>query len=198
MPKLRCWAIMAALVSPVISIATAQQSSASTPSALPVPLVNALFNSRGSLWGIRPEYFVGALPSWFPAALVPPAPARIVGSMLVGNEIVAVFSSADSTRRLAADFEQIFVRAGFVRPKPAPGSGFSPGYGSSTSFCSDSASVSAQEVGEDRNLAQVTFRGDMGAGCRSFTPPPRAVAERLSLPELKPPSSVQVLGSSGG
>lgn len=130
--------------------------------------------------------------------LIPSGPVRIVGGMTSGDRIVAVF--ADSTRRLATVFEPLFEQAGFTRPPPTPGSGFSGGSGPYSYFCGDSGTVSATPLtGANRTFVRVSFQrmhGERAGFCRPFE---RTVTQhQLDLPELRPPAGVRVTGSQGG
>ena len=115
--------------------------------------------------------------------------------MTTGDETVAVF--ADSTRRLAAVFEQLFAQTGFTRPPPTPGSGFSPGSGPYSHFCGDSGTVSVEPLsGSNRTFARVTYRRARGPGsCRLE---PAHSTGVLDLPELRAPAGVHVSRSGGG
>jgi len=165
------------------------------PASLPAPLVSALIDDRGSPTRPSPEYTVGKLPPGYPATLVPSGPVRIVGGMATGDQIIAVF--ADSTRRLAAVFEQLFEQAGFTRPAPSPGSGFSIGSGPYSFFCGDSGTVSAEPLmGSNRTFARVIYRRMRGAAsCRMIERV--ASPNELKLPELRPPAGVHVARSHG-
>ena len=167
-----------------------------TPASIPEPLVTALLDDRGSATRAAPEYTVNALPPGYPATLVPTGLVRIVGGMKSSDQIVAVF--ADSTRRLAAIFEQLFEHEGFARPPAAPGSGFSSTTGPYSFFCNDSAMVSAEPLtGSARNFVRVTYRRVRGYyGCRSLSAAPSQ--GQLHLPELKAPVGVHVAGTHGG
>ena len=93
-------------------------SAAQSPvTTLPEALVTALMGSSSRISSQHPIYFVGQVPSGYPAALVPSGPVTLVGGMRDGSQTVAVF--ADSTRRLAAVFEQLFEAAGYRRPPRA-------------------------------------------------------------------------------
>ena len=179
---------------PAVGAGCAANRQATTPS-LPTPLVTALIDDRSSPTRAAPDYTVGRLPPGYPVTLVPSGPVRIVGGMTTGNEVIAVF--ADSTRRLAAVFEQLFEQAGFTRPAPSPGSGFSSASGPYSFFCGDSGAVSAEPlVGSNRSFARVSYRRMQGASCRVFdrTPSPH----ELPLPELRPPAGAHVTRSHGG
>jgi hypothetical protein len=163
---------------------------------IPAPLVTALMGSgSGAPTSASPNYSVAALPSGYPTNLVPAGPVKIVGGMTTGDETVAVF--ADSTRRLAAVFEQLFVERGFKRPAPTVGSGFMPGSGAGFSFCGDSATVSvAPLMGENRSSARVTYRRVRGRPPCEMQQPLRS-ATGLKLPELTPPTGAHVGASHG-
>src|ERR1043166_5610637 len=90
LPCLVATALMVAAVRQAAPQRPTAATSAATPSALPVPLVTALLDAHGISAQALPEFFVGALPAWYPKSLVPPGPVRVVGSMLAGNEIFAV------------------------------------------------------------------------------------------------------------
>lgn len=178
------------------SVAGCAPHTQSAPSSVPAPLVSALMDDRSSASPAAHRYAVGTLPAGYPARLVPSAPATIVGGMTNGDEIVAVF--ADSTRRLAAVMEQIFEQAGFTRPAPTPGAGFSSGSGPYSFFCSDSGMVSASPLtGEDRSFVRVSYRRRSASSCRMFERQTPSTTE-LALPELKPPADAHVYRSNGG
>src|ERR1041385_5348854 len=122
--------------------------------SIPAPLVTALMGSGGGVTTTpSPSYSVAELPAGYPRNLVPDGPVRVVGGMTTADETVAVFT--DSTRRLAAVFEQLFEQRGFRRPAPTVGSGFMPGSGPGFFFCNDSASVSVSPLlGENRASAR--------------------------------------------
>ena len=166
------------------------------PASLPVPLVSALLDSRGSPTTPSTKYSVGQLPPGYPLVLAPTGNATIVGGMTSGDETVAVF--ADSTRRLAAVMEQLIEQHGYLRPQPTPGSGFSPGSGPTSYFCGDSGMVSvAPLTGSNRTSVRVTYRRMQRNGsCRSYQP--MRSTDQLTLPELKPPAGVHVSRSNGG
>ena len=153
------------------------------PATLPTPLVTALMDDRSSPTRPAPDYTVGKLPPGYPVTLVPSGPVRIVGGMTTGNEVIAIF--ADSTRRLAAVFEQLFEQAGFTRPAPTPRIGvFISASGPYSFFCGDSGTVSAEPlVGSNRSFARVSYRRMQGAVLSSVRP--GAIPHELPLPELK-------------
>jgi hypothetical protein len=161
-----------------------------------VPLAAALIDDWGSASRAARQFTVGTLPPGYPATLVPPGPVRIVGGMTAGDQITVIF--ADSTRRLAAVLEQHFEYAGFTRPAPSPGSGFSSGSGPYSFFCKDSAMVSAQPLtGSERNLTRVSYRrGRGGSSCATFDREP--LPGSLRLPALTPPPGVRVRRSGAG
>lgn len=164
-------------------------------SSVPSPLAAALIDDRASPARSSPIISVDRLPPGFPATLVPSAPARIVGGMTSGDEIVAVF--ADSTRRLSAVLEQLFVQAGFTRPPETPSSGFSPASGPYSYFCGDSGTVSVEPLmGVSRTFARVRYRPTRTWSCRPATT--SHSTENLILPELKPPVGVHVSRAGGG
>lgn len=186
------WAVYSLFAAVAGCAANRQVSSVS----IPAPLVTALMaNGGGVPTGTAPNYSVAELPSGYPRNLVPVGPVRIVGGMTTGDETVAVFS--DSTRRLAAVFEQLFEQRGFTRPAPTVGSGFIPGSGPGYFFCNDSATVSvAPLLGENSASARVTYRRVRGRAPCEMHEPLRS-ADGLRLPELKPPAGAHV-GSSHG
>jgi len=165
--------------------------------SIPAPLVTALMANGGVVpTSTAPNYSVAELPSGYPRNLVPVGPVRIVGGMTTGDETVAIFS--DSTRRLAAVFEQLFEQQGFTRPKPTAGTGFMPGSGPGFFFCNDSATVAvAPLLGENRASARVTYRRVRGRAPCEMHEPLRS-ADGLRLPELKPPVGARVGASHGG
>jgi hypothetical protein len=170
------------------------------PASIPAPLAAALIDDRGSATRAPREFTVGTLPPGYPATLVPPGPVRIVGGLTAGDQITVIF--ADSTRRLAVVLEQHFEHAGFTRPAPSPGSGFSSGSGPYSFFCKDGAMVSAEPLtGPERHLTRVSYRRARGrSSCATVDREP--VPGHLRLPELTPPPGVRVRragsGSGGG
>lgn len=176
--------------------ADAQAVPASVPAALPASLVTALIDSRGAPVRAFPVYSVGTLPVGYPATLVPTGPVKIVGGMTTGDETIAVF--VDSTRRLAAVFEQLFEQRGFRRPPGTPGSGFSSASGPYSYLCGDSGTVSVQPLpGSDRAFARVSYRPPRSAWSCQLTRQ-AAAADVLTLPELEPPAGAHVSRSGGG
>ena len=169
---------------------------APAPASIPAPLAAALIEDRAGPARAPREFTVGTLPPGYPAMLVPPGPVRIVGGMTAGDQITVVF--ADSTRRLAAVVEQQFEHAGFTRPAPSPGSGFSSGSGPYSFFCKDSAMVSAQPLtGSERNFVRVSYRRVRGrSSCATLDREP--LAGHLQLPALTPPPGVHVRRSGSG
>lgn len=164
--------------------------------AIPAPLVTALINDRGAVVRPSPAYVVGELPKRYPASLVPSGPVTIVGGMTNGDEIVAVF--ADSTRRLSAVLEDLFRAAGFVRPAPAPGTGFFPSSGPNRYFCRDSVNVSAEPLtGAERNFVRVNYEVQRGRRTCGFPSAPLPRTE-LRVPALTPPPGVRVGSSHAG
>lgn len=191
------WALLLASGSSACASANARHTRSSAVAVLPVPVVTALLDGRFNSLRAGPSYAVGELPSGFPSALVPSGPVRIVGGMATGTDVVAIF--ADSTRRLAAVFEDVFAGAGYTRPPARKGAGFSAGSGSSSLFCKDSAMVQAEPlVRTNRDLTRVTYsRLRNGASCSGMTserPDPIA----LVLPELVPLPGTRVGSSRGG
>ena len=180
----------------VVALAACATARPTPPPSLPVPLVTALLNDRG-VTRPAPAYAVGALPPKYPGDLVPTAPATIVGGMTNGDEVIAVF--ADSTRRLSAVLEQVFEHAGFTRPPPAAGAGFTQRSGPYTYFCRDSATVMAEPMtGPSRSLVRVTYRvirGRFPCAATTTGPPPDSLA--LHLPELSPPPGIRATGTHG-
>ena len=180
----------------LVTVVSCARSKGVAPILLPAPLVSALIGDRGDPLHGAPEYSVGTLPRGYPLALVPTGPVTIVGGMVTPDQIVAIF--ADSTRRLAAVFDQTFAQAGFSRPAPTPGSGFMSGSGSYSFFCKDSATVQAEPLtGANRHSAKVIYRRTRylcGMPMRGLSARDRPA---LELPELMPPAGVRV-GSAGG
>jgi hypothetical protein len=186
---------LSAMVFVLVLVAACAVNRQAMPASLPAPLVAALVNDRGSPTSASPEFTVGTLPLGYPAALVPSDPARVVGGMRSGDQITAIFS--DSTRRLAATFEQLFESAGYSRPRPSPGSGFSSASGPYSYFCNDSAMVSVEPLtGSERHFARVTYRRVRDFSFCRRVDPPRS-AHQLQLPALMPPAGVRVARSNG-
>lgn len=193
MPKTVKWRITL-----MLTLALAPSARAQTPQAeLPRQLVTALLSGSERLTTMPPvEYFVGTVPAGFPAALVPSAPAVALGAVRSGGHIIVIFS--DTTRRLPAILEQQFEEAGYKRPAPTPGSGFSGASGPYRFFCRDSASVSVEPlVGPERHMARVSYRVTRGRMCADFVRPPSRTGT-LRLPALKPPTNAHVASSGGG
>jgi hypothetical protein len=168
------------------------------PPTLPTPLVAALLQDKVGYRGEAPNLVVGRVPPGYPAKLIPDAPARIVGGMAGLSEVYAVFE--DSTRRVAAIMEDLFVREGYVKPPARPGSGFSPGFSPGSSFCGDSGSAEITSLsGPQRHMARVRFQRGTRASCSGqfqvAESPPQV---RLIIPPLKPPPGARVGVSGGG
>jgi hypothetical protein len=181
----------------LVTFAACAKSKAGAPVLLPAPLVSALMGDRVDPLRGSPDYSVGTLPTGYPSVLVPSGPVTIVGGMVTPDQIVAVF--ADSTRRLAAVFEQTFVQAGFTRPAPTPASGFQSGSGTYSYFCNDSATVQAEPLsGVNRHAAKVTLRKSRFSACSGMRGSLAREETRLDLPRLTAPAGARVRSSGGG
>lgn len=176
---------------------TTSISAQSSTRMLPEPLVNALMGSLGSGGTVDPpQYFVGTLPTGFPAALVPSGPVTVMGGARTGYVTVVVL--ADSTRRLAPVIEALFESAGFARPATTPASGFNAASEPFRFFCKDSLQLAVDPVLEnDREMARITMRRARGQACAMFTYPSPATAT-LKAPVLRPLAGTHVSDSGGG
>jgi hypothetical protein len=180
------------LACPPLAPAVAQSS---VP-AIPAPLVSALLAGNRGAARATPTFYVSELPTGFPTALIPAGPVRIVGGMRSDGELVVVL--ADSTRRLAAVFEQTIQEAGFKHPPTDPGAGFSGGGGPYRYFCRDSTTVSVEPLaGAERDFIRVAYR--VGRTATSCVPmPPRESHGVLKLPPMTAPAGMQAMSSGGG
>jgi hypothetical protein len=167
------------------------------PTLVPAPLVNALIsNAFVRPMRVAPDYSVGALPRGYPPTLIVDARAHVVGGMSTNDQIIAVF--ADSSRRLAPLFDDVFERNGFTRPPAPRNSGFTGRLEPYEFFCSDSASVAAEQLtGANRDLVRVTYRPFRGPDRCPITPP-SPIPEQLEIPSLTAPAGVRVIGGGGG
>ena len=190
----------AALVSSALAalVAGCAANRQAAPPAIPEPLASALITNPFSSSRGEANFAVGKLPAAYPVRLVPSGPVTIVGGMTTRDETVAVF--ADSTRRLAAVFQQLFEQAGYARPPQSPSRGFSSPVGPSISYCGDSGTVSVEPLtGSNRTFARVQFRpSHTGNPCRAME---RVIQpNELTLPPLAPPPGAHVgrWGGNGG
>jgi hypothetical protein len=168
----------------------------SEPAAIPTPLAVALVAGAGSIAPTSARVVVGTVPAGWPAALVPTAPAYVVGGMSVGRRLVAVF--ADSTSRPAATFEKLLEDAGWSRPTAHEPGGFMRGGGRFSSYCRDSAEVVPTAVpgfGKSR-FVHVTYSVGRRMSC-SVTRPQEADVPGLAIPTLDPPPGATVVAASG-
>jgi hypothetical protein len=164
---------------------------------LPVPLVTALMAGNRYSSSATGRYFVGALPPGWPADLVPPPPASVVGGMTSGTQLIAVFS--DTTRRFLARYLKRLADAGWTEPTMERGTGFqSNGGGSYGFFCRDSARIAAIAApgATSGAFVHVTYqRVDVSSCVKRYTP---MRVSALDLPTLTPPPDVWPTTSGGG
>lgn len=168
----------------------------SSTRVLPESLVNALLGGLDRpAAGVTPEYFVGTLPTGFPAALVPSGPVSVVGGARAGDQMVVVL--ADSTRRLSAVMEELLKASGYSAPGPIAAAGFSSASGPYHYFCRDSSMVSTEPVlGQAHEMTRVSYHSVRGRSCSSLAPGP--LPGTLKLPPLRPLPHTHVMTSGGG
>ena len=167
------------------------------PAALPTALARALIGAQGMGSDGPPKFFIGEVPEGFPAQLVPTATAWIVGGARSGNTLVAVF--ADSTRRLAAVYEQMLEDAGWKRPPARPANGFTPASGAPRYYCRDSVTITPDALaGPLRDYVRVTFQRSRGWDPCAPGFEVRESSRRLTLPALTPPAGMRAMQTGGG
>jgi hypothetical protein len=109
---LACIALAAALVAaPATSPLAAQQGE---PAMIPTSLAIALTAPYTRLFEENPHFVVGRAPGGWPAALVAPAPATLVGGVTFGPMRTAVFQYP-ATIDPADAYRQLLTRAGYTR-----------------------------------------------------------------------------------
>ncbi len=187
---LRSLAIAVVVMSPHMLAAQTQ------PANLPASLAGALIGISQSSLAV-PKFFVGEAPTGFPAALIPRHPVSVIGGMKVGDQLIVVLS--DSTRRLAAVYEQLLLDSGWTRPPAPRASGFTSASGPYSFFCRDSTMVSPEPLmGPSRDFIRVTYQVRHGSGyCAGFGEAPTPPGE-LVLPALLPPKGLTVTSGGGG
>jgi hypothetical protein len=200
--------ILIPLLALVFLSAGATARAQTTSETIPVDLVNALFSSGGAN---DQEFFVGATPQGWPAALLPSAPARTLGGIRSPRQLVAVFVDSTSREPFAA-YERTIQNAGFARPS-SRGSvgflngGFQGGEGRISLWCSDSAQVITSSQSSTRALTyiRVTYAtAEPRSICSPMSGSPMMRRDRdprftqLAIPPLYPPSGVQTTGSGSG
>jgi hypothetical protein len=189
--------LLSGCVIAIVNLVAPSVGAQSSPAMLPEPLVNALIGSLDGIgYGGPPQYFVGTLPTGYPASLVPAGPVSVLGGARSGSKIVVLL--ADSTRRLSTVIQDLVQSSGYLRPPATPGSGFSSASGPYAFFCRDSTTVSVDNVMSGaREVARVMYRVNRGRQCSDLVPPP-FIAKALKLPPLKPFPGAQVSSSGGG
>lgn len=169
----------------------------SETATIPVPLATALIAGGSPARAMRsPRYVVATLPPGWPADLVLPTPATVMGGMTSGSTLVAVF--ADSTRRLLVEYVGLLEGAGYRRPASPSTSGFQPALDAYSYYCRDSAMVNVRTIpGPQRSVLHVVYRPESALSCLApeQTPPP---ADALVLPSLTPPPGTSSRGSGHG
>ncbi|MEP6617678.1 MAG: hypothetical protein ABJE47_00125 [bacterium] len=196
-----------ALVALLFVVPGAVVAAQSDPVSIPAGLANALMagNRNGPL--DNAHFVVGGLPTGWPEALRPAAPARVEGGLNGGTAMVAVFS--DTARRFLETYLRRIEGAGWAPPPLPPQSGFQSFgfqsnnnfFGSYGLFCHDSAGVTAVAVpgAAVGAFVHVTYRF-REPGCNRQMIMQSAMPKQLVVPILIAPSTSrsQGGGSSGG
>jgi hypothetical protein len=159
----------------------------SEPATIPAGLATALI-AGGSTAPATPttHYMVGVLPPGWPPDLVIPSPALVVGGMMSGSTLVAVFG--DSARRLLREYVGWLNRAGYQRPAPPSIPGFQPSLESPLHYCRGLAMVRPTSVpGPLRSTMHVVYQPESPSLCAIHPQPESSAPEVLALPRLAPP-----------
>lgn len=110
--RLHTTALAAALIAaPSAGSLLAQQGE---PAMIPTSLAIALSGPYVQLFEELPHFVVGRAPEGWPAALVAPAPATLVGGVTFGPMRTVVFQYP-ATADPANEFRQVMTRAGYTR-----------------------------------------------------------------------------------
>ncbi|MCC6242690.1 MAG: hypothetical protein IT353_07595 [Gemmatimonadaceae bacterium] len=180
-------------------VTSAAPTAAAAPTTLPLPLVRALLNDRMNATTGGPQFYVGTLPPGFPAALVPPGPVQVIGSVHTEREMVIVL--ADSTRRLADVVVSNAMQNGYQRPPTAMGRGFANTIEASGYLCGDNAMLNvAQLTGQERHVAKLYVSFGQSGACVPSAPYRMMQSDTtiLALPSLTPPPGAHVSSGGGG
>lgn len=190
--------LLALAVAPVGAQAPERQPD-SIPSELAVALVSSDWDPFG---GGVPLFVVGRAPARFPAALVPPPPARVVGGMWTGasGSIVVAYPERDSA---IARARQALLAAGWSPPAPMERSGFvsTVTYGDDRALCrpGEAAMLRPARVADGAGVRITWIGDDERTMCsRRHREPPEPFRRALELPLLVPPPGADVRGSGTG
>jgi hypothetical protein len=185
------------------SFATPALRAQSEPATIPTVLGAALIGGFGEMAGKGPHFFVGQAPAGWPAALVTPTGASVVGGVAIGPMRMAVYRYPRSVDPIAS-YTAVLSRAGF---KPYLTETNDAGFVSqrrreATMFCGDAGSlgiVQLDSTATTRTLVASIVTGGNSAPCAtmSFTPTARS-KEPLAIPSLFAPRGVAVRPGSRG
>jgi hypothetical protein len=175
----------------------------SQPDAVPAPLAAALVGGAGDDPDDAPRFSVGRAPDGFPAELVPPAPAALVGGA-AWRDARTVVVAYPQARKAAVDAYAAFAgRAGWA-PPASRGRGFVVSYLISGArdarvLCRGDAQLWVASAPGAASGSHVTARlmtGPKTFGCG--TPMHEPDFGGLALPSLVPPAGARHEGGGGG
>ncbi|HYD53377.1 MAG TPA: hypothetical protein VEA99_12140 [Gemmatimonadaceae bacterium] len=188
-------------VSSLSAAALAAQQRDRQPDSIPTELAVALMSSEygGHSGGGVPLFTVGRAPERFPATLVPPGPARVVGGTWDGasGAIIVTYPTREPVAVLRA--REALIAAGWKPPEPSDEGGFvvTSIFAGNDLLCRDDQAVMLQPAHPPgASAARITFREGAGSLCshrrRMMRGPFRAA---LRLPALRPPAGAMAAGS---
>lgn len=195
------------LLSAVVATPLAAQQQ---PATIPTDLATALVGSEsGMSSGGIPLFSVGRAPERFPAALIPPKPAVVVGGMWLGagGTLVVEYPGQQDAVALV---ERVLADAGWTSPAPvtsSPSTGFtspSSGFFRSGYYCKGAESVNLRQAySASGSGVRITYTGAgsmMGPCDMRRGPTDDALAQRLTFPALNPPvgATSRPAGASSG
>jgi hypothetical protein len=174
------------------------------PATIPTVLAHAIAAPYSEMFGEQPHFVVARAPSGWPAALRAPAPAKLVGGMMIGPIRSVVYRYPSRVNAVDA-WQHLLTAAGFTHAATPgrPRGGFTSGdTRQSTSWCGTNGVVSVQSVDSSATSPSVlvTFVSNHGTTtvCSSSTPSFDQMKPPLELPTLVAPFGVAASADGTG
>jgi hypothetical protein len=179
----------------LIVVACPLSAQVDAPKMIPAVLAEAIIGEFGAMMG-GIHFVVGETPDGWPKAIVPSAPARIVGGGKFGPMLTAVYEYPLGTDAIGS-FESQLLKAGFTK---AASTGFpvQEGFksnkplGPAHAFCGAAGAVSLLQVDSTRTTRTVAVTlvpdKETSGACMTKRMPERMGKLPLNLPTMRAPA----------
>jgi hypothetical protein len=162
------------------------------PATVPTVLALAMLGPYSELTGEKLRFFVGHAPDGWPSALLPAAPAEIVGGTAMGPSRALVYRSPRRTDAVP-EYQRALARAGFVRRgADTPQRGFtSDRYSALPAYCSGTNSalvVQIDSTATTRTVLVSLSPRAMSMCDAAVEQSPESIHSLLELPALTAPA----------